>query len=74
MPGPPVRKRVTVRQLEGALDTAVALDATISAEALSEAEVEAIVVPTYLRRMPDCALGDYSTDEDGRVECDYHSS
>jgi len=63
-----------VRQLEGALETAVALDPTVFTEDLSEAEIEAITVPSYLRRMPDCGLGEYATDEDGNVECSYHSA
>ncbi|MBL7157018.1 MAG: class I SAM-dependent methyltransferase [Candidatus Omnitrophica bacterium] len=61
-----------IRQLEGALGTAVALDPSVSTEDLSAAEIEIVTVPSYLRSMPSCALGDYSTDENGNVECSYH--
>lgn len=35
--------------------------------------IKAIVYPTYLKSMPDCPLGNYSTNENGDIQCSYHS-
>ena len=62
-----------IRQLQGALDTAVLID-NASVANLSESDIETVVVPDYLKRMPDCQVGIYSTDADGIVSCSVHSS
>ena len=41
---------------------------------LSEAAIEALLMPDYLEEMPDCSSGDYSTDGSGHVHCSAHGS
>lgn len=57
-----------IRQLQGALEMASALDG-VAYESLSAVEIEALVVPDYLKTMPICSMGNYSTDAEGDVQC-----
>jgi len=57
-----------IKQLQSALEMAAALDNADYAS-LDEAGIEALVVSDYLNSMPDCTLGDYSTDASGTVAC-----
>jgi len=36
--------------------------------------IAGIIVPDYLKSMPVCAKGRYSTDENGNVSCSFHHS
>ena len=61
-----------IKQIQNGLEVA-ALVENAAIENLSEAQIEALLVPDYLKKMPDCAYGDYSTDADGNAGCSYHS-
>ena len=59
-----------IKQLDNALERA-ALDLSIEIINLNEGEIEVIVVPDYIRKMPDCKFGDYYTDVIGTVHCTF---
>ena len=61
-----------IRQIQGALEIARSID-KVDIENLSETEIAALAAPDYLRSMPDCRHGDYSTDDDGTVHCSEHA-
>ncbi len=61
-----------IRQIEGALATG-ALDTGAAINSLSEDGIIAIIEPDYIKRMPSCQRGTYSTDDVGAVHCDVHS-
>jgi len=60
-----------IRQLEGALEMAAAMDNTPITN-LTANQIEAAVVPDYVKKMPECPYGTYSTDADGEVHCTTH--
>lgn len=62
---------VAVRQLHGALELAIITE-SVSTASLSESEIDAIVIPDYIARMPDCPQGSYYTDANGEVHCTVH--
>ena len=63
---------VNVRKIQDALNTAEFYGVDISNLA-DDAAIEAIIVPDYIKTMPDCRYGDYSTDADGNVHCSLHN-
>ena len=60
------------RQLSNSLER-VAVETAVDVSNLSEAEIEALLLPNYIRSMPDCPYGDYSSDANGEVHCSYHN-
>jgi prepilin-type N-terminal cleavage/methylation domain-containing protein len=61
-----------MRQLGSALTVASSTTGA-SIGNLSENGVKAIVEPDYIRLMPHCTRGAYSTDSSGNVHCSAHS-
>ena len=61
-----------IRQIESALTTAT-LETGASISNLSEDGIKAIIEPDYIKSMPDCPRGDYSTDDSGAASCSVHS-
>ena len=61
-----------IKQLEDGLEVA-ALSDNASIANLDEAGIEAVVVSAYIKKMPDCPYGTYSTNADGNVSCSEHS-
>ncbi|MCX5713965.1 MAG: prepilin-type N-terminal cleavage/methylation domain-containing protein [Candidatus Omnitrophica bacterium] len=61
-----------IRQLDSALTTA-ALETGAFINNLSEDDIKAIIEPDYIRSMPHCRRGVYSTDDSGGVHCDVHA-
>jgi type IV pilus assembly protein PilA len=61
-----------MRQIESALTAATALETISSINNLSEDGIKAIIEPSYVRRMPHCSSGAYSTGSSGNVFCSVH--
>lgn len=61
-----------IKQMQDALEIA-AFDIGTSTTNLNAAGIQAIVVPDYIRTMPSCPYGNYSTDGDGIVHCSEHA-
>ena len=59
-------------QLSNSLEIAAVTDSVEIAN-LTGSEIESILVPDYIRSMPDCPDGDYSSDSSGRVHCSNHN-
>jgi prepilin-type N-terminal cleavage/methylation domain-containing protein len=64
--------RANREQIENALGIAALTDNASIAD-LSAAKVENVVVPSYLKKMPVCSKGVYSTDASGYVCCSVHA-
>ena len=62
---------VNIKQMEDALMRA-ALDTNVPVRNLSEDGIKAIVEPDYIRHMPHCKSGTYSTDGLENVRCSVH--
>ena len=62
-----------IKQMETAMMRA-ALETNISVNNLSEDGLKAIIEPYYIKRMPHCSRGTYSTDSIGNVSCNVHST
>ncbi|MBL7156764.1 MAG: prepilin-type N-terminal cleavage/methylation domain-containing protein [Candidatus Omnitrophica bacterium] len=60
-----------VKQLESGLELAAMIDNANVAN-LTESEIEALIVPSYVKRMPDCLSGDYYSDANSEVHCSSH--
>lgn len=60
-----------IRQMEGAL-AAAALETDAAISNLSEDGIKAVIEPDYIKHMPSCARGTYSTDGSGIVSCSVH--
>ena len=59
-------------QLSNSLEIAALTD-NVEVAGLTEGEIESILVPDYIRSMPDCPNGDYSSDSSGMVHCSDHN-
>jgi len=60
--------RANMRQISSALEMTAMLDGT-AIDNLNEAAIQAAAVPDYLKSMPDCPYGTYSTDANEDVLC-----
>lgn len=59
-------------QLSNSLEIAAVTD-NVEVASLTEGEIESILMPDYIRSMPDCPNGDYSSDSSGIVHCSDHN-
>ena len=57
----------SIRQLQGSLEMSATLDGIVY-KSLTAVEIEALIVTDYLKTMPTCRSGSYSTDAEGNVQ------
>lgn len=60
-----------IRQIESGLTTAT-LDTNASINNLSEDGIKTVIEPNYVKSMPNCSRGIYSTDSSGSAHCSVH--
>ena len=63
-----------MKQINGALEMASTLDSGVVIASLDASGIESVIVPDYVRKMPICQLGTYSTDANGDIQCSEHGS
>lgn len=61
-----------IKQVETAMMRAALETSDVSVNNLSEDGIKAIIEPYYIKRMPHCTRGTYSTDNLGNVSCNVH--
>ena len=61
-----------IREMQQALDIAALIGNATITDLGNDAAIQAVILPNYIKSMPNCSTGTYSTDSNGVVHCSVH--